>query len=99
MSSNCGNVCKNRIVTTPNVKELLKINLINKVNTFNDADCTARKLLTNSCDAYVVDNLSFKISDKSFSVDTLTVSSTLFTKFISSGRLAFVGGAGNVFWA
>ena len=61
MSSNCGNVCKNRIVTTSkNFKDLLK-----KVNTFNDADFTARKLLSNSWDAYVVNNSSFKIIDKS----------------------------------
>ena len=94
MSSNCGNVCKNRIVTTSkNFKDLLK-----KVNTFNDADFTARKLLSNSWDAYVVNNLSFKISDKSFLwILQLFHQLCLQLFFSPSGRLAFVGGAVNVF--
>ena len=53
-----------------NYAERLKINLVNKNKYVHDADFTARKLLTNSWDTYVVNNLSFKISDKSFFVDT-----------------------------
>ena len=80
--------------TSPkNFKDLLK-----KVNTFNDADFTARKLLSNSWDAYVVNNLSFKISDKSFLwILQLFHQLCLQLFFSPSGRLAFVGGAVNVF--